>query len=88
MALAFKITGDDEEGGMHVCRVVEYGVGVRESWGGDSGYDVVVVTIFALCLGDFAYVRERADVSAGSNFISGILHKWYTPKIKHASAGI
>ena len=66
---------------MNVCRIVEDDIGVRDSRGGDIGCDGVVVAIVASCLGDCAYVRECADVSAGSSLISGILHDWYAPKI-------
>ena len=59
---------------MHVRRVVEDGADVQESWLGDSSWDVVFVEIVVLCLCDGADVRERADVSAGSSWISGILH--------------
>ena len=50
----------------------------------EEGIEVVMVLllqIVVLCLGDFSDVRERADVSAGSSFISGTLHDWYVPKI-------
>ena len=67
---------------MHVRHILEDIVGVRDSWGGDSGCDgVFVVAIVALCLGDCADVKECAVVSDGSSLISGILHDWYAPKI-------
>ena len=74
MALEFEISRDDGEGGMHVRRVVEDDVGIRDIWGRGGGCDVVVVAIVTLCLSDCADVRERADVSSGNSLISGILH--------------
>ena len=31
MVLAFTISQDDRDGGMHVCQIVEYGVGFQDS---------------------------------------------------------
>ena len=41
---------------------------------GGSGFDRVVVVIVVLFLCDFSDARERADVSAGPSWISGILN--------------
>ena len=74
MVLAFTISQDDGEGGIHVLSIFENGVGVWESWGGDISCDGVVVAIIVMCLCDCAYVRERYDVSSGSSWIYGIFH--------------
>ena len=55
--------------------------GVRNSSVRYSGCDGVIFVVVVLCLSDFADVRERADVSAGSSLIYGILQDWYAPKI-------
>ena len=72
--LEFAISQDDGEGGMHVSALLKMALAFETVENGGSGFDGVVVVIIVLFLCDCTDARERAGVSAGPSWISGILH--------------